>query len=116
MRHFRPVWSILWLLALAWLVTGPSSAAAPKALITVSGTITDPAGSPVPNVWVAVHTPLGSLGTTTNAGGFYSVTIQTDGQLQICLRPPVATRLALVNYVMDGVTASFTQDFTLTRG
>ena len=68
------------------------------------------------DVWIGVGSPQDGKATTTNSIGFYSVTIQTDGQLWFNLRPQVSTRLALLNYSRDGVTASFTQNFTLTLG
>ena len=116
MRYFRPVWSTLWLLVLVWLVASASSAAAPEALITVSGTITDPDGHPVVNLWLGIDSPQDGQAVVTNASGFYSVAIQTDGQLAFHLRPQASTRLAPVNLQMDGVTTSFTQNFSLSRG
>lgn len=83
--------------------------------ITVSGTISGPAG-PVPNVWVVVGSPQDWQETTTDAGGFYSVSIQTEGQLWFNVHPDVSTRLTQVNLWMSGVTASFTQNFTVTHG
>ena len=83
--------------------------------ITVSGTITGP-GGPVSGVWVYVSSLQDHQGTPTDASGFYSVTVETNGELGFHVRPPISIRLAQVNLWTDGVTGSFTQDFTLTSG
>jgi len=84
-------------------------------IITVSGTVTGP-GGPVPDVWVGVGSPQDWQETWTNANGFYSVSIQTEGELWFNIRPDVATRLTQVNLWIDGVTAGLTQNFTVTNG
>ena len=50
------------LCTLGWSASAPMDAASPSAAITVSGTITDPSGRPVPNVWVAVNSSLDNQG------------------------------------------------------
>jgi hypothetical protein len=81
----------------------------------VSGTVTGPEG-PVSGVWIGVGSPQDWQEVTTNASGFYSLSIATDGQLWFHVRPDVTTRLTQVNFWTDGVTASLTQDFTVTSG
>ncbi|MFQ5695880.1 MAG: hypothetical protein ACE5HB_07820, partial [Terriglobia bacterium] len=83
--------------------------------ITVSGAVSGPAG-PVPNAWVGVGSPQDWQETWTDAGGSYSVSIQTPGELWFHVRPDISTRLTQVNLWMNGVTASFTQNFTVTTG
>jgi len=85
-------------------------------MIEVSGTIAADLGGPVPDVWVGVGSEQDWQVATTDASGFYSVSIQTDGQLHFHVRPAVDTRLTQVNRWMDGITASFTQNFTVTTG
>ena len=70
----------------------------------------------MPNVWIGIGSPQSWQETTTNASGFYSVSIQTDGQLWFNVRPDIATRLAQVNHSRSGVTANITQNFTVTAG
>ena len=89
--------------------------AAATALITVSGTVTGPGGV-VPNVWIGIGSPEDWKEMTTNASGFYSLALQTSGQIWINVRPGIATRLAQINYQRDGVTTSITQNFTLAAG
>lgn len=83
--------------------------------VTVSGTITGPGGV-VADVIMMVGTPLDWQETTSNAAGFYSVTVQTDGPLWIHVRPPLASGLAQVNQRFESVSSSFTQNFTLQAG
>ena len=93
---------------------GPSSTPLAKA-ITVSGTITGPSG-PVKDVWVGAGSPQDWQEATTDASGFYRITLQTDGLIWIYVRPAIATRLAQVSYWTDGVNADRTLDFTLEPG
>ena len=83
--------------------------------ITVSGTVTGP-GGPVPGVWVYVSSPHDHQGVPTDASGYYSVTVETSGELEFHVRPPVSTRLAMHNLWMGDVTGSFTQNLTLSSG
>jgi hypothetical protein len=87
----------------------------PQATITVSGTVTGPSGV-VPNVFVGVGSNRNWQTTTTNGSGFYSVSIQTDGQLWFQVRPEESSRLAQVNLWIESVATSFTQDFTVVAG
>jgi len=92
-----------------------SSEAHPAVVITVSGTITGPGGA-VPNVSIGVGSPEDWKPTTTNAGGFYSVSLQTSGQVWFNVRPDIATRLTQVNHSRSGVTTNITQNFTVANG
>jgi len=83
--------------------------------ITVSGTVSGP-GGPVPDAWIGVGSPQDWQTAITSGSGFYSVSIQTDGELWFHVRPERSTRLAMVNLWMAGVTASFTRDFSLATG
>ncbi|MBM4464661.1 MAG: hypothetical protein FJ014_03690 [Chloroflexi bacterium] len=87
--------------------------------VTVSGTVTGPNG-PVPDVWIDVNASPSGLpygaSTFTDSNGFYSVTVQTGGILNLHARPPLDSRLAEVNMRRDGITDSFTHDFTTTAG
>ncbi len=85
------------------------------ALITVSGTVTGPGGA-VPNARIGIGSPQSWQETTTNASGFYSVSLQTSGQVWFNVRPDIATRLAQVNHYRSGVTANITQNFTVAAG
>jgi hypothetical protein len=87
----------------------------PQATITVSGTVTGPSG-PVTDVWIGVGSPQDWREATTNSSGFYSLSIETGGQLWFNVRPSLATRLAQANHWRGDVTASITQDFTLPDG
>jgi len=93
----------------------PAEPLAPQVTVTVSGTVTGPSG-PVPNVWIGIGSPLAWKETTTNSSGFYSVSIETDGQLWFHVRPSLATRLTQANHWLGNVTASLTQNFTLANG
>ena len=92
-----------------------SRAANPQTNITVSGIVNGPNGS-VPNVWIGIGSPQDWQQTTTNASGFYSLNIQTDGELWFSVRPDIATRLTQINLSRDDVTTNITQDFTVTNG
>ncbi|NOX61612.1 MAG: VCBS repeat-containing protein, partial [Chloroflexi bacterium] len=83
--------------------------------ITVSGVVSGPNG-PVPDVWVGVGSPLDWKETRTDANGFYSVSIQTQGYVWFNVRPDVATRLAQINLLVGEISADFTQNFTVTAG
>ena len=83
--------------------------------ITVSGTVAGPSGS-VAGVWVGVGSDKDWRETTTNASGFYSVSIETAGELWFHVRPQVSTRLAQINLWVKDVTTGFTQDFTVING
>jgi hypothetical protein len=83
--------------------------------VTVSGTVTGPGGV-VPNVWIGVGTESDWQQTVTNASGFYSTQVQTDGEVRIHVRPAPATRLTQVNHYRSGVTTDITQDFAVVNG
>jgi hypothetical protein len=83
--------------------------------VTISGTITDPSG-PAKGIRVSVGSPQEWQETATDASGAYRVTLQTDGQIWISVRPDIASRLAQANYWTDGVTTNRTFNFTLVRG
>ncbi|MGD2177663.1 MAG: carboxypeptidase-like regulatory domain-containing protein, partial [Anaerolineae bacterium] len=87
--------------------------------VTVSGTVTGPDG-PVPDVAINVNAGASGLpyseDAVTDGNGLYSVTIQTDGILNLHARPPIASRLAEVNMQRHGITGSFTHNFTTPAG
>ncbi|GAF81527.1 unnamed protein product, partial [marine sediment metagenome] len=87
--------------------------------VKVSGTVIGPSG-PVPDVWIDVNAgPSGlpySESALTDSNGFYSVTLQTAGALNLHARPPLDTRLVEVNNQQDGITGDFTHDFTTSAG
>lgn len=105
----------IWLLALMPAIQPLNTQARSAALVTVSGTVTGPGGV-VPNVWINISSPSAWQNTTTNTSGFYSVSIQTDGQLWFNVRPDVATRLTQMNHSLSGVATNITQNFTVTNG
>jgi hypothetical protein len=84
--------------------------------VTVSGTVSGPSG-PVSGVWIGVGSDQADWQTdTTDATGVYSVSIETGGSLWFHVRPPLDSRLTQRNRWVGGVSASFTQDFTVTKG
>lgn len=85
------------------------------AVITISGTVTGPDG-PASNVWMGFGTGADWQETTTDANGHYSVDIESGDGVSFHLRPPLETRLAQHNLWLEGVTDSFTQDFSLESG
>jgi hypothetical protein len=94
-----------------------SDAAEATVTVTISGTVTGPGGSPVPDVVVSVEsTTPGFQETTTDLSGYYSVTIQTEGTLMFRIRPPFSTRLAQINQYVDGVTSDRTFGIELVNG
>jgi hypothetical protein len=94
---------------------GMTSTTRPATTLTVSGTVTGPDGA-APGVWVGVRSDVAWKETTTNTGGFYSVSIETAGQVWLHVVPDVATRLTQVNHYRSGVTTDITQDFTVATG
>ncbi|MGD9101407.1 MAG: FG-GAP-like repeat-containing protein, partial [Anaerolineae bacterium] len=121
MPYLKRLFLVLLILAfigLVWLTglgSRPQGAPVAATAITVSGTVTGPSG-PVSDASIFVNSPQGGQHTTTNASGFYSVSIETEGQLWFHVRPDVSTRLTQVNRWMAGVSASFTQNFSVTHG
>ncbi len=112
----RRTFTLLFLLAL--LVAAWPAQAQPKPLsatITISGTVSGPSG-PVPNVWIGIGSPQDWQEATTNAGGFYSLSIQTEGQVRFHVRPPLTVRLSQANHRRGDATADITQDFVLPAG
>ncbi|MBC8254364.1 MAG: hypothetical protein H8E35_10045, partial [Ardenticatenia bacterium] len=121
MRRFPKPLFDLWVLALVWpaMGAGPTPSLGDIITVTVSGTVIGP-GGPVPDVWINANAGASglpySVSTYTNQNGFYSLTIQTGGVLNLHAHPPLASRLAEVNMRRDGITGSFTHDFTTTAG
>lgn len=121
MHGFQKLLLLLCSLVMIWPASGTGAALSRGDIITVtvSGTVTGPDG-PVPDTWINVNaSPCGlpySETTFTDGNGFYSLTIQTDGVLNLHARPPLASRLAEVNMRRDGITGSFTHDFMATAG
>jgi hypothetical protein len=95
-------------------VAAPQIEAA-AAAVTISGTVDGP-GGPVNNVWVGIGSPEDFQQTTTNASGFYSVSITTSGTLWFHIRPELSSRLTWINYRVEGATGNLTQDFTVADG
>jgi hypothetical protein len=87
--------------------------------VTVSGTVTGPAG-PVPDAAIDVNASASGLpfgaGALTDSSGYYSVTVQTVGILNLHARPPLDTRLVEVNMVREGIAGDFTHDFVTAPG
>ncbi|MFQ5859340.1 MAG: carboxypeptidase-like regulatory domain-containing protein, partial [Anaerolineae bacterium] len=96
-----------------------SSSAYPltSAAFTVSGTIRDPDGFPVPDVWVGLSSEDEWDEDTTDPNGFYSVQASGPTWLRFYLDPPVDTRLAQrVVYEEGPFNNNTTQDFDLVAG
>jgi len=105
------------ILLLALLVVPGRIHARPRAttVVTVSGTVTGP-GGPLVGVWVAVNSHVDWQETTTDAGGFYSITLEAEDELIFHVRPGEGSGLAQTNLWRGDVTATMTQDFTLVPG
>jgi hypothetical protein len=87
------------------------------ATFTVSGTIRDPGGLPVPDVWVGVDSEKDWDDDITDGNGFYSVQVTGPTWLYFYLEPPVETRLAQrVVYEEGPFNSNTTQDFDLVAG
>jgi len=85
--------------------------------ITISGTVRGP-GGPVAGVSLQVFSPGSGWQTViSEPSGFYSVTVIAIGHPIIFkLRPPLASRLAQLNYSAEGLDSDTTLDFTLLAG
>ncbi len=92
-----------------------NTAATASSSITVSGTVTGP-GGPVPDARINVGSPQDWAEATTDAAGFYSLSIETDGELWFHVRPPISTRLSQAFRWMYEVTGDVTADFTVVPG
>ena len=117
-KRFLLTLLILACLGLVWLTnsrSGAQGAARQAATITVSGVVTGP-GGPVSDVSISIASPQDWQETSTDANGLYSVSIQTEGELWFHVYPDVSARLAQINRWIDGVSASFTQNFSVTAG
>ncbi|MGD8966668.1 MAG: carboxypeptidase-like regulatory domain-containing protein, partial [Anaerolineae bacterium] len=88
----------------------------PTVTISVSGTVTGPGGAPVEDVHINVGSNQDWYETETDANGFYSATIKTDGFMWFDVLPKLETRLVQFGLWKERVTESFTQDFSLTSG
>ncbi len=89
--------------------------ASPTVTVTISGTVTGP-GGPVPGARVNVGSHQDWGEATTNAAGFYSLSMETDGELWFHVRPPISTRLSQAFRWVYGVTGDVTVDFTVAPG
>ena len=88
-----------------------------SATFTLSGTLRDPAGSPVPDVEVGISSEYEWDEDTTDDSGFYSVEVTGPTWLRFYIRPPLDTRLAQMNVYKEGPFDSDTvQDFDLVVG
>jgi len=90
--------------------------AADPITIAISGTVTGPGGAPVKDVHINVGSYLDWYETETDANGFYSARIETDGFLWFDVLPRLETRLVQFGLRRHGVSESFRQDFTLAHG
>ena len=86
-----------------------------QSTITVSGTVTSQ-GSPVAGVRLWISSPQTWREATTNAGGFYSMSISTDGQLWFEVRPDLTEGLAQANLYRADANQDLVQDFELREG
>ncbi|HSR34907.1 MAG TPA: carboxypeptidase-like regulatory domain-containing protein, partial [Anaerolineae bacterium] len=107
---------ILLLVAILALSIAPAQTSSyAQSTITVSGTVTSQ-GSPVEGVRLWISSPQTWREATSNASGFYSVSIPTDGQLWFEVRPDWADGLAQVNLWRGDATTNVVQDFELQDG
>lgn len=121
MRWFQRLLPFLFSLAL--IGPGPYAGAkvSPAEIITVtiSGVVTGPRG-PAPDVAIDVNASPSGLpygaSALTDSHGYYSLTVQTGGTLNLHARPSLASRLAEVNMRRDGITGDFTHNFTAPAG
>jgi protocatechuate 3,4-dioxygenase beta subunit/subtilase family serine protease len=70
-------------------VTAPEQATASAVLArggSISGTVTDASGNPLPDVWISLHGANGIpvAGTTTRADGTYALSGLSAGQFKVC--------------------------------
>ncbi len=87
------------------------------ATFTVSGTIRDPQGFPVPDVWIGVDSEYEWDDDTTGINGFYSVEVSGPTSLRFYIEPPVETRLAQrIVYEEGPFNSNTTMDFDLVAG
>ena len=82
------------------------------ATITVDGTVTD-SGAPVNDVKIGIGSPTDWQETLTNSIGYYSITIQTNGELWMHVRPDFSSRLSQINMHRGDATNNITQNFSL---
>ncbi len=90
------------------------------AQFSISGTVTDPGLTPVPNVDIFLYTaqgdPIGIPPTITDASGFYTITGLPSGTYGVGFEPSTASGL-LVHYEPNVVvTSNVTLDVTLQQG
>ena len=88
----------------------------PAATIAISGTVTGPGASPVPNVSIQINSTSDERVVSTDVNGFYSTTMESTSFLLFWVRPPLSTGLAQHNYRRDNAVADLTQNFTVTEG
>jgi hypothetical protein len=82
--------------ALEWLHTGPDpiqtgvapGTIEPRRAAGVSGTVTDAAGNPLPNVTITVHSHPELGQTVTRADGAFDIAVNGGGQLTFTLKKP----------------------------
>ena len=87
-----------------------------QAAITISGTVTDEGGNPVPGVFIRLESDQERHEVTTDSNGFYSVVIQADGVVWFDVLPNPSLRLSQIHLQVNDVTGNFTQDFELSDG
>ena len=87
------------------------------ATFTVSGTIRDPDGVPVPDVEVGVSNEHDWVEDVTDDNGFYSIQVSGPTWLRFYIEPLVETRLARVVVYEEGpFNSNTTMDFDLVAG
>ena len=84
---------------------------------TLSGTIRDPDGLPVPEVWVGVGSEYEWDEDTTDGNGFYSIQVSGPTWMRFYIEPPIDTRLAhRVVYEEGPFDSNTTRNFDLVAG
>jgi len=112
----RCIQGVTMLLNLLLVLTASRAlAAGPATTITVSGTVSGTSG-PVADVRISIGSPRDWQDTTTDASGFYSVAIETDGELWFHVRPAISTRLTQLFEWGPDVAGDLTQDFEVVPG
>ena len=84
--------------------------------VAISGTVTGPGGLAVGDVRINVGSYLDWYEPETDASGFYSAQIETDGFLWFDVLPELETRMVQFGLLKHGVSESFGQDFSLDQG
>ncbi|MBS1251670.1 MAG: hypothetical protein MAG451_00703 [Anaerolineales bacterium] len=98
-------------------ISNPQPPASNTSTFTLSGTIRDPDGVPVPDVEVGVSSEYEWDEDTTDDNGFYSVQVAGPTWLRFYIEPLVETQLARVVIYAEGpFNSNTTLDFDLVAG